>query len=257
MGMLQSDRHLARRRSHVPAVKFATKLVEKHPRTPGITTFRFERPGDYQFKPGQWFVIDIPGSHEPLTKHFTHSSSPTEPFLEFTTRLTGSDFKNTLDGLAMGTEVRMEGPFGAFTIREGLRKIAFLTGGIGVTPVRSILRSLADGYGGGMPEGLQLTILFGNVSEQTITFGDELAAIAGSLPGVRLVNILSDPSDSWTGHRGRIDREIVGAELPDASEWTYYVSGPPPMVEAMRNILSELEIPRKQMVLENFEGYAS
>ena len=258
---------------------FATTLTESRRLTPGVCAFRFVRPDGYDFTAGQWFVITIPSDDGPLTKHFTHSSSPTEPFLEFTTRLTGSQFKNALDALPLGAEVQMEGPFGTFVLREGVARVAFLTGGIGVTPVRSILRSLADlrasaaaGSAGsaaadrevvgnrGSAESFSLpeiTVFLGNTSEDTVTFGGEFESIAATLPGTRVVHVLSQPSEGWRGHRGYISADIVRGELGDPGSWTYYISGPPPMVEAMRSILGAFDIPRKQMVLENFEGYAS
>lgn len=257
----------------VGKMTFATTLTEKRPLTPGICAFRFVRPGDYTFTAGQWFVITIPSGDGPLTKHFTHSSSPTEQFLEFTTRLTGSQFKNALDTLPLGAEVYMEGPFGTFVLREGVARVAFLTGGIGVTPVRSILRYLADlpasvagsSAGGSAADPAaaeaiplpEIAVFLGNQSEDTITFGDEFESIAAALPGIRLVHVLSQPSESWSGHRGYISANVVRGELADPDSWTYYVSGPPPMVEAMHSLLTGLGIPRKQMVLENFEGYAS
>lgn len=235
---------------------FATTLTATRPLTPGIRGFRFVRPVTYEFTAGQWFVITIPSEDGPLTKHFTHSSSPTEPFLEFTTRLTGSQFKNALEALPVGAEVQMEGPFGTFVLRDGVVRIAFLTGGIGVTPVRSILRYLADGGAGDSPVP-EIAVFLGNLSEDTITFKDDLESMAASLTGARVVNVLSAPSEGWDGHRGYITADIIRQELADPSSWTYYVSGPPPMVEAMRSALGAFDIPRKQMVLENFEGYAS
>jgi ferredoxin-NADP reductase len=241
----------------VGKMTFATTLTEKRALTPGICAFRFLRPDTYEFAAGQWFVITIPSGDGPLTKHFTHSSSPTEPFLEFTTRLTGSQFKNALDALPPGAEVQMEGPFGTFVLREGVDRVAFLTGGIGVTPVRSILRYLADTQDSVATPLPETVVFLGNMSEETITFGDEFEALAAALPGTRVVHVLSEPSEHWLGHRGYISADIVSEELAAPGSWTYYVSGPPPMVEAMRSLLGAFDIPRKQMVLENFEGYAS
>lgn len=247
-----------------------TAFVEKVPRTPGTASFRFARPTGYTHTAGQWFVLTIPSPGGPLTKHFTHSDSPTEDYLEFTTRLTGSEYKNAVDGLTPGTEVQIEGPYGAFTLRPGLERVVFLTGGIGITPVRSILRSLADSgsleaaspagaeHGSSPADGapLEIVVFYGNLDEGSITFGDELDDLARPGAPLKLVHVLSSPSEAWEGHRGYISREIVEAELDDPSAWTHYVSGPPAMVEAMRALLVDLGLTRRQMVLENFEGYA-
>ncbi len=82
------------------ATTFTTTLTEKLARTPGTMSFRFERPDGYDYRAGQWFVITLPGpgSEEERTHHFTLSSSPTEPHLEFTTRLTGSAWKQSHGG---------------------------------------------------------------------------------------------------------------------------------------------------------------
>ncbi len=127
---------------------FPSRLVEKIPRVADIVSFRFERPPGYEYLAGQWFIVTFSGPLGPYTHHFSHSNSPLEPELEFTTRLRGSEFKNALDTLAPGAEVELEGPYGAFTLPGGLERVAFIAGGIGITCVRSILRWLADGYEG-------------------------------------------------------------------------------------------------------------
>jgi ferredoxin-NADP reductase len=255
--------------------------VEKIPRVADIVTFRFERPPGHEYRAGQWFVITFPGPTEPYEHHFSYSSSPTEPFLEFTTRLRGSAFKNALDALPLGTEVEVEGPYGAFTLPEGLERLVFIAGGIGITCVRSILRWLVDGGGalegsglpaqaGGAPSRVsgvptptpavaaqprEIVLLFANSSEDVIPFRDELAQMEAALPGLRVVHVLSHPGAAWPGHRGHIDDGILSRELPDPHRWAYYLSGPPPFVQAMRDLLAHRGIGAGSIKMERFEGY--
>ena len=229
-------------------ITFTTRLAESVPRTPGTVSFRFEKPKSFTYKAGQWFILTVPSAEGPLVHRFTFSSAPTEPFLEFTTRMSGSTFKNALLEMVPGTEVEMEAPIGKFVLRDGVERMACLIGGVGVTPVRSILRSLADA--GACDR--KIVVFYGNVAEDGITFKEELEAIQAQLPDVRVVHVLSRPGDDWSGHRGRIRAEIVDGELADPGEWTYYVCGPPPMVESMQEVLEELKIPRTQVVLEKF-----
>ncbi|HZJ03255.1 MAG TPA: FAD-dependent oxidoreductase [Thermoleophilia bacterium] len=229
---------------------FSTRLLERIPRVEGVKTFRFERIKQYEFLAGQWFVLTIPEGDGYLTKHFTHSSSPTEAYIEFTTRLTGSQYKNTLDALPVGTEVEVEGPFGEFALRDDATRVAFLTGGIGITPIRSILRFMAD-----TGDQREVVLLYGNKDHESIAFRSELKNYAERLPRVKVVHVLSEPQPDWEGHRGLIRDEILEAELGDEGGWTYYISGPPGMVTAMKDLLTARGVGRREMVLENFEGY--
>jgi ferredoxin-NADP reductase len=213
-------------------------------------SFRFARPEGYEFRAGQWFLVTIPAGDGTLTHHFTHSSAPGEPHLEFTTRLTGSAFKRTMEEMAPGTAVTLEGPFGGFVLDDEVDRAVFLTGGIGITPVRSILRDLAD-RGDDRP----VTVFYGNESEATITFREELASLEEDLPQLRQHHVLSRPSPGWPGRQGHLRREVLEQELEDPQAWHYFLCGPPGMVRAMREMLGEMDVPRMRVTLENFDGY--
>lgn len=227
---------------------FTTRFTGKVPLVADIASFRFEKPAGFTYQAGQWFKITIPSPQGPLSKPFTYSSSPTEPFLQLTTRLSGSDFKQALDALRPGDEVQMEGVFGNFTLRRGLKRLAFLAGGVGVTPIRSILRYLVDTG----ETDLEVVVFFGNLNEQNIPFKEEFDEFERLLPNVRVVHVLMQPSESWTGHRGFITSDVIKTELGDPAAYTFYTSGPPPMVAAMRKALDELGVPKEQQVEENF-----
>ena len=250
---------------------YDSKLIEKLPRVGDIASFRFERPEAYRFKAGQWFVITFPSSdpQEPWEHHFSHSDAPSDPWLEFTTRMRGSDFKNALDALPSEAPVRLQGPYGAFVIPPGVERAVFLAGGIGVTCVRSILRWVAAvragagsaaGTGSGAPDEAALTLreivlFFANHSEDAIPFEDELEGFYGSLPGFRVVHVLSQPGDDWQGYRGHLDANVLAHELIDPGAWHYFVSGPPAFDKAMQEMLVEWGIDAGRIKQERFEGY--
>jgi ferredoxin-NADP reductase len=233
-----------------PGAPFTTHLTMKIARAADVVSFRFERPPGHDYRPGQWAVLTIPGPEGTLTHHFTYSSSPTEPWLEMTTRLRGTPYKNALDALPMGTEVTMAGPNGFFTLRDEVPRAAFLAGGIGITTVRSILRALAD-RGDERP----LLLLYGNRDEDGIAFGDELLDLSAALPGLRVVHVLSDAGPTWSGDRGFIDAALVQREAGPVADWRFYLSGPPPMVESLRTMLADLGVPREGISTEEYLGY--
>jgi glycine betaine catabolism B len=237
------------------AMTFKSRLLEKIGRGPGTASYRFSRPSEYSFTAGQWFTITIASAEGPLDHHFSHADSPTESFIELTTRLTGSPFKSALDALEPGAEVEIMGPYGSFMLDYANPKIAFLTGGIGITPVRSMFRYLADTGSRGRSQNQHLVIFYGSMTEDGIAYLDEFNAFERDVPRLRIVHVITNPSADWKGYSGFITADIVRAELDDPSAWTYYIVGPPPMITAMQKVMDELAIPRKQQVIESFQGY--
>jgi ferredoxin-NADP reductase len=236
---------------------FTGTLLEKIRRSSDTASFRFSRPADYTFAPGQWFTITLTTPDGPLDHHFSHADSPTEPFVELTTRLTGSAFKNALDALPLGGEAEIEGPYGRFLFGYERPRIAFLTGGIGVTPVRSMLRYLADTGGAGRVPGQELVVFYGSMTEDGIVYKEEFDEFERVIEGLKVIHVITKPTDAWKGYAGFISSHIIRAELAEPPAWTYYVVGPPPMITAMDKVLAELEIASDQTVVESFAGYTS
>jgi ferredoxin-NADP reductase len=234
---------------------FTSRLVRKTPRVEDIVSFGFERPPGYEYRAGQWFVTTFPGPDEPYTHHFSHSNSPLEPELELTTRLRGSEFKNALDALRLGAEVELEGPYGAFTVTDGLDHLAFIAGGIGITCVRSNLRWLAAREGSSGGASRSITLLFANRSEDGIPFSDELEQLEVGLPGLRVIHVISRPGKGWRGYRGHIDREVLERELQRPQGWSYYLSGPPAFAQSVREQLLAWGVESGSINIERFEGY--
>lgn len=211
-------------------------------------SYRFERPADFSYQAGQFFFITLPGDAD-LRKPFSFSSSPTEDFLELTTRPSDSDFKKTLESLPTGAAVALEGPFGQFTLREGAGKVAFLSGGIGITPIRSIAKYATD-------KGIDvdMVLLYSNRSAASIAFKDDFDEMAEAAR-LRVVHCLGEAPDGWEGYRGRITRQVIEAEVPDHDERLFYLCGPPGMVDAMRALLLEMQTGPGRIVVERFAGY--
>lgn len=236
---------------------FAVTLLEKIPWSPDTMTYRFSRPPEYEFEPGQFFGLTIPSPSGPLAHFFSHCNSPAEKYVELTTRLTGSDYKNALDALPLGAEVQIEGPRGRFLFDYSAPRIAFLTGGIGITPIRSMLRHLADTGGAGRIEGQELVLFYGSMTEDGIPYKDQLDEFVDTISGLRIVHVITNPGEGWQGYSGFITADIVRAELGEPGEWTYYIVGPPPMITAMEKVMEQLGVPESQRLVEGFAGYDS
>lgn len=224
-------------------------------RAEGTMSYRFERPSGLDYEAGQFFFISIADDDgSTLEHHFSFSSSPTEPFIEYTTRVSASDFKRAQAAMAPGTVVTIEGPRGTFVLPGDADRVLYLCGGVGITPARSTIRWAVD-----TAAGLDIALVYANRDQGTIAFGDELdraAAEARSTPALRVVHVLEKPMSGWDGLTGYVDADLVREEVPDWAERLIMVCGPPPMVEAMRRMLDEdLEPPADQIRYERFSGY--
>lgn len=232
-------------------MKFETSVDEIIKRTDDVKSFRFKRPEGFDYDPGQFLFLTIPIGGKENTKHFTISSSPTEKeFIEFTKKITDHEFSVALARLEIGDWAQIDGPYGDFTFKGEHPRIGMMTGGIGITPLRSIIKYCSDA---GVKS--QITLLYGNRSEENIVFREELDLLKEKNPNLRVVHTLSRPGDGWSGRRGHIDIEMVREEIPDYAARVFYVCGPPALVSECENILKALKIPESKIIAEDFPGY--
>jgi len=235
----------------VAFMNFETNVMDIISRTYNVKSFRFPRPSSLNYKAGQFMFITIKSGEKEMKKHFTISSSPTErDFIEFTKKLTGSKFSNALDALKVGNWARIDAPHGVFTFEGEFEKIGMLSGGIGITPLRSICKYCTD-----RRLKTEITLLYANHFEKDIVFRREMDEMQERNKNLKVVFTVSEPSESWTGYRGRINAQMIEKEIPDYMERVFYTCGPPRMVEAMERLLMDLGVPQEHIKKENFPGY--
>jgi len=234
--------------------EFETKVIDIVQRTPDIKSFRFAIPEDITFKPGQYFVVTIKINGQEATKHFSFSISPTEKgYVEFTKRITKSEFSQALDNIRVGDWARLKMPFGFFTFEGEYEKITFLVGGIGITAVRSICKYACDKK---LPT--DIVLLYGNRTERDIAFHEDFIRMEEENKKLRVVYTLTDPIEktSWKGRIGFTTSEMIKQEIPDYAGRVFYICGPPKMVDSLRSLLSdELKLQREKVKWEHFLGY--
>jgi ferredoxin-NADP reductase len=230
---------------------YETYVKEIIPRTYNVTSFRFPRPAELNYKAGQFFFITLKADGKELKKHFSFSSSPTEKtHIEFTKKLSDSDFSATLKALKAGDWARIDAPYGKFTFEGEHEKIGLLAGGIGITPFKSICQYCTD-----MRLNTKVTLLYGNRTENDIAFRKELEALQRQNKNLKVVFILNEADSNWKGATGLITAEMIKKEIPDYEETTFYTCGPPKMVEIMEKLVAQLGLPETQLKREYFTGY--
>ena len=219
-------------------------------RTKDVKSIRFRKPKGFDYLPGQWEFITIGNENMQKTEPLSFSSSPTEDFLEVTKRLTGHEFSNALDALKVGDEVAFRGPYGKPTLQDNHEKICMLSGGIGITPLRSMIRYSTD-----KELKTNIILLYSNRFDDSIAFKNEFNEMQKRNLNFKVVITITRPSQAWKGLTGRINMEMIKRIVPDYSERVFYTCGPRPMVDATLAIMTKMGLQERQIKYEYFSGY--
>jgi len=227
------------------------RVIKVIPRTYNVKSVRVAIDGPVIYKAGQFLRVKL-NNDERLQRYLSISSSPTEGgYLEFTKKMTGSDFSNALSLLKPKDIVSLEYPYGVFTIERAAEKIAFISGGIGITPIRSICRFAVD-----KRLKLNIALLYANNSVRDIAFREDFDQMQEEYRGLRVTHVLCEKEMEFNCVVGRINAGIIKKEVPDYSGRSFFLCGPPSMVEAMKGLLiNELGIVPDKIITENFQGY--
>ena len=232
-------------------MKFETTVEKIVPRTRNVSSFRFPRPPELSYKPGQYMSVTIKSDQKELMHPFSISSSPTEKsHIEFTKKFTQNEYSLVLKTLRPGDWARIDAPYGEFTFEGEHPKIALLTGGIGITPFRSIIKYSTD-----MHLNADIVLFYGCRSPDDVAFKDELEQMQAQNKKLKLVFAVNEPNVDWRGAVGNINADLLKKELPDYKERVFFACGPPGMVAAMTNLIKTLGLSETQLKLENFAGY--
>ena len=233
-------------------MKFETAVKEIIPRIIDVASYRFAKPAELSYKPGQYMLVTIKSGDKELMHPFSFSSSPTEKeYIEFTKKFTPNEYSVVLKTLKLGDWARIDAPYGKFTFEGEYSKIALLTGGIGITPFRSIMRYCTD-----KQLSTSIVLLYGCRAPSEIAFGNEMKEMQRQNKNLKVVLTVNEPNGAWKGPVGNITAELVEKEIPDYKERVFFACGPPGMVQAMTNLIKELDLPETKLRLESFVGHS-
>lgn len=227
------------------------RVIRIIPRTYNVKSIRVAIDGPISFKAGQFLRVKL-NNDKNLERYLSISNSPTEEgYLEFTKKITDSDFSIALSALKAGDILSIEYPYGAFTLDRAGSKIVFISGGIGITPIRSMCKFAVD-----KNMDLDIVLLYANNSVQDIAFLDDFKRMQEEYKRLRVVHVLCERQMEFSCVVGRINADIIRKEISDYIERSFLLCGPPSMVEAMKNLLTkDLVLPPAKIITENFQGY--
>lgn len=224
------------------------QVIETKQETPTIRSIKLEK-NNFDYKPGQYVMMELETGDEDNTHPLSIASSPTENFLLFSTKISESSFKKKFNSFSTGDKVKIKGPMGIFVLDESAKNIAFLGGGIGITPFRNMIKYATD-----KRLSIKLILLYSNRIPDEICYKDEWTLLERQNPNLKVMNTITDDAN-WQGRKGRINEEMIREFCDDINDTIFYICGPPAMVEGLSQLLKSMNIPQQNIKIEKFVGY--
>ena len=208
----------------------------------------------FSFKPGQFVTLKLPIGGKEVSRSYSISSSPSRPHcLELTVkRVPGGLVSNWLcDNVKLGDVLNARGPAGKFScFNFPSRKVLFIGGGSGITPVMSMLRWVVD-----TAADVDAYLFVSAKTPRDIIFRNELNWISSRHSGVRVGITCTSRctgADAWTGLTGRVDAHMLKMLVPDLFERHIFMCGPEPFMDAVTKCLREIDFPIANLHVESF-----
>ena len=241
-----------------PRVRLSPTLVEKYSVAENSIDFVFNPGGNLTYKPGQYVEWTLP--HDKVDdrgnrRYFTLASSPTEPTLRLGAKFyePSSSYKKALLSMAKDDSIIATQVSGDFVMPQNKKqKLAFIAGGIGVTPFRSMTKYLLD-----TGEQRDITMLYAANVVQDVAYMEIFEQARQEL-GMMTTYVISQAEHNPNAHTlaGRIDTDIIRTNIPDYMNRVFYISGSHQMVDAVEHALRGLGVPKKSIKTDFFPGYS-
>ena len=202
------------------------------------------------FTAGQFAWLTLWHSPFALREHpfsFAGSAEKTGE-LRFTIKELG-DFTSRIGTSRVGQKAYVDAPYGAFSLeRLPAPGYCFIAGGIGIAPIMSMLRTLADRC-----DRRPLQLIYGYSSWDRLTLREDIEALKSRL-NLEVVYVLQQAQPGWDGETGLISQELLARRLPaDAAAREFFVCGPVPMIDAVEKGLHACRVPLSRIHSELFD----
>ena len=224
-------------------MELKTKLLFIKDEAKKVRSWHFQKENGFVYQPGQFYMFNITGL--PLWRSYSIASSPTEKDIVITALLEGR-FTGALFALQPGMEVSMKGPFGRFVFNENVPEdVVFLTGGIGVTPFRSMIKYAVDKQ---LPNHIYL--FYSARRSEDLAYMDEFKQWEGGK--VHCYFTVTRPDEEWEGPTGRLTWDVIMDNIKDASNKKFYICSSVSFAEGMNKLLLDNGVEKGQIRLEKW-----
>jgi ferredoxin-NADP reductase len=235
-------------------IETRVQLIQRIARTQTVESFRFKPAEKFDYIPGQFLQLifdEVDKNNKTLNKYLSFSCAPGKEYIEVTKRLSQSEFSGRLKSMAIGDTVLVRAPLGTCVFKPEYTKIAFVIGGIGITPAISIIEDIV-----GKNLDSDVVVVYSNRSEDDVAFKAELDTWVRQSSNIRSVYTFTGCQPrAATCFFGCIDESLLRNQTPDLKERIVFIFGPPKMVESLRCVCEQVGCSRESLRIENFVGY--
>jgi ferredoxin-NADP reductase len=216
-----------------------------------IKTFRLARPDGFDFTPGQFLTVRLRADGKDIVRCYSLSSAPAaRGYLEISVRRQGQ-VSNALHALARpGSLLSVRAPAGHFTYPSGDdRPLVLLAGGIGITPLMSMLRHALL-----VEPTRPVTLLYSARDVAEFAFRDELLTLGRRHDQLQVCFAVTRGEAPPDVYRGRIDQRLIASAAPDVRHAVSMICGPQAMIDGLTATLHAMGVPADQVRSERFEA---
>lgn len=234
---------------------FKIKFKSKKEVCENTIAFYFDiKDSGYSFNAGQYahFTIidprfsDVKGNSRP----FSFANSPGEKNeIVIAGRINSSVFINNLTLLNPGSEIYISKPEGNMNLENDVSApVVFISGGIGITPARSLIENEIKN-----DSGRDITLLYSNKTESQTAFLEDFKKWSSENKNFIFIPLIEDLTNTnWKYEFGCIDKIILNQYLTDHKKNFYYLIGPAPMIDSISKTLFQMGVSKNNIKTETF-----
>ncbi|MBD3318867.1 oxidoreductase [Candidatus Woesearchaeota archaeon] len=213
--------------------------------TPTTITLHFTTEKEISFQAGQWYLFDAIIDEKKIKRAYSISSAPSKNEADVTVTLVENGiFSTYLHSLQPGDTINAEGPYGRFIIDEDATELVLIGAGSGIAPLMSIIRTIIK-----KNLDIKVTLLYSSKTQENIIFYNELTQLS-KRETIHVHHTLT--VEQWNGMTGRINKDKIEHLVTDFSTPTFYICGPPLMVNAVQHILLEKNVEAQRIKTERY-----
>lgn len=229
--------------------QFSSKLLRVRTIAPDVLHLDFEFSEGYvPYEPGQFFIFKFSDAQGAANRSYSISSHPKEQeYFSLTVKLEpGGRASEVFRNMQVGDAATFMAPFGHFVLAPNMKHGVMVATGTGLAPFMSMLTALFDASFSG-----DIALIFGVRHEDDLFYMDELNAMTQAHSNFKFIPTVSQPSDAWTGAKGRVTEHVPSLLTPETD---LYICGNGMMVKSVKEQADSVGLPKTQIHLEQFNS---